>query len=685
MFEIAVDVGGTFADFVVRNQQGQEFTAKVPSSQEDPIEVIILGLSDLAQEFNLSLRTLLSRTNKFVHGTTVGINALLQGQGARTALITTEGFRDALELRRSQLSEPWNFQVTLPPVLVSRYLRIGLRERMDYRGVPLKTIDKAQIPEIADFLRREQIESVAVCLLFACRNPAHEREFKDLLQALLPKVFISLSSELSTQMGEYERTSTTVINARLSPLLNNYLLSLNGQLRDLGLQVPVSMAQNNGGLTDIFQAKKRAVYTLFSGPAGGVKGGWALARELALSELVVADMGGTSFDVSLIRQGKMEVTPQAEVAGYPVQLPMLDIHTVGAGGGSIAWLDKGGMLRVGPHSAGAKPGPACYGLGGDEPTITDAALVMGLLDRSNFLGGRMTLDVKQAFQVIEAKIAHPLGVSVPEAANAIYQVALSLMVDAVHLMTVKKGYDPRIFALAAVGGALPLFAAALAKGVGIRQVVIPTQGPVFCAQGLHHAPFQIELSRGIFEPLGEHLNLHCRQVMIELEDQADQELSRLGVSVDQRCYVWSADLKYPDQHHELTIEIPCSVSDQKVWQCLAKAFHDMHQRLYGYCQPEKSLVLVNLKLLAREKERILWGEKEQSLILETGNYEICSVYRRGEFQEIKSYHWRDLAAGMHLKGPALIKKNFTTILLEEDCQASIDQLGNLLVTIGMGA
>ncbi|MDQ7092500.1 hydantoinase/oxoprolinase family protein [Desulfosporosinus sp. PR] len=681
MYAIAVDVGGTFADLVLRDQQGHTFTAKVPSNYKDPLEMIIHGLSALAQELGFSVRELLSCTDKFIHGTTVGINALLQGQGAKTALITTAGFRDALELRRSQLSEPWDLRAVLPPVLVPRYLRLGLRERLDYRGVPLKALDKTQIPEIADFLRQEQVESVAVCLLFSWRNPAHEREFKELLQALLPQVFISLSSELSTQMGEYERTSTTVINARLSPVLSDYLLNLDSQLRDLGLRVPLSLARNNGGLTDMFQAKRCAVSTLFSGPAGGVKGGWALAHELDLPELVVADMGGTSFDVSLIRQGKMEVTPQAEVAGYPVQLPMLDIHTVGAGGGSIAWLDQGGMLRVGPHSAGAQPGPACYGLGGEEPTITDAALVLGLLDCSNFLGGRMNLDGKRALQAIETKIARPLGVSVPEAANAIYQVALSLMIDAVYLMTIKKGYDPRLFSLAAVGGALPLFATALAEGIGIRRVVIPAQAPVFCAQGLHYAPFQIEVSRGIYELLGEQPDFKCREAISELEEQADQELSRLGVASDRRCYLWSADLKYPDQHHEITLEFPCNVSDIRLWQRIGEAFHAVHQRRYGYSQPEKSLVLVNLRLLACEKENSFRTVAGQDTVGEAASSEICSVYRPGGLQEIRSYRWQDLKPGMGVEGPALIKRNFTTVFLEDNWRANLDQAGNLLLNL----
>lgn len=682
MFEIAVDIGGTFADFVARNKQGQTFRAKIPSNSKEPKETMTCGLRDLAQKFSLTLQEFMLQTDKFIHGTTIGINALLQGQGAKTALITTEGFRDALELRRSQLSEQWNFGMSLPPVLVPRYLRIGLRERMDYRGGPLKAVDRAQIIEIADLLLKEEIESVAVCLLFACRNPAHEQEVKELLQALLPNVFITLSSELSAQLGEYERTATTVLNARLSPILSNYLHDLSKHLSDLGLKIPISIAQNNGGLTDLSQARKKAVNTLFSGPAGGVKGGWALAHELALTELVVADMGGTSFDVSLIREGKMEISPQAEVAGYPVQLPMLDIHTVGAGGGSVAWLDKGGMLRVGPHSAGAMPGPACYGLGGVEPTITDAALVMGLIDAHDFLGGRVTLDEEKAFIAIEKNIAQPLGLSVPEAAYAIYQVAISLMIDAVYLMTIKKGYDPRLFCLAAVGGALPLFAAALAAGIGIRKVVIPEQAPVFCAHGLHYAPFQVEVSRTIFEPLADGLNPHWKQVMNEVKEQADHEMAHLGIREDQRSYVWSADLKYPDQHHEINIEMPCDMSDLTVWKRLGQAFHDKHRRLYGYCQPEKPLVLVNLRLLAKEKGEIPRTRIEQTTISETINSEISSVYLHGRFQNLKSYVFKELKPGIPLKGPALIKKEFTTVLLEDNCLANIDQAGNLLIDIG---
>ncbi|WP_235838895.1 hydantoinase/oxoprolinase family protein [Desulfosporosinus metallidurans] len=323
-------------------------------------------------------------------------------------------------------------------------------------------------------------------------------------------------------------------------------------------------------------------------------------------------------------------------------------------------MDKGGMLRVGPHSAGAKPGPACYGLGGQEPTITDAAVIMGLLDSSIFLGGRMALDEKLAYEAIETKIAQPLGLSVPEAAYAIYQVALSLMVDAVYLMTVKKGYDPRLFALAAVGGALLLFATALAAGVGIQEVVVPELAPVFCAQGLHHACFQIEVLRSLFEVLGETPGPSWNQVVVELQRQADQELSRLGVSIDQREYVWSADLKYPDQHHEINTPLPCSTNDPTVWQQLARGFHENPHRLYGYSQPEKPLELVNLRLLAKEKENSFQDrieiraglEKTRETLDALDNKKLQSVYLRGVFSADRDL-WQDLNLGMRLRGPAL--------------------------------
>lgn len=684
MFEIAVDVGGTFADFVVRDQLGRTYTAKVPSSLEVPLQPMIRGISELAQAVSLPVRDFLGQTERFVHGTTVGINALLQGKGVKTALITTEGFRDALELRRSRMAEQWDFRQTLPPVLVPRYLRIGLRERMDYKGESIKSVDTEQVKEIAAFLKQEAVESVAVCLLFACRSPEHEMELKELLQSYLPDIFITLSSEISSQLGEYERATTTVLNARLSPVLSHYLEDLRFYLQDQGLQVPISIAQNNGGLTDLELASQRAVLSLFSGPAGGVKGGWALAREQGISELVVADMGGTSFDVSLIRQGKMELTPQAEIAGYPVQLPMLDIHTVGAGGGSIAWLDKGGMLRVGPQSAGAKPGPVCYGMGGHQPTITDAALIMGLLNSSNFLGGRMELDEKSAYSSIETNIARPLGISVHEAANAIYQVALSLMVDAVYLMTVKKGYDPRSFVLAAVGGALPLFASALASGVGIHKVIVPELGPVFCAQGLHYARFQFEVLRSVYEVLEKEPNPQWHELIATMQRQADVELTRLGVSNEQRSYVWSADLKYPDQHHELNIVMASDIKELAVWGQLEEEFHETHQKLYGYSQPEKPLELVNLRLMAQEKEEpSLEWEPRRSMVNET-NVKRRSVYLDGTFQEINLYPWQHLEVNRCIEGPALIQKEYTTIFLERNCHALIDHTGNLSITIKKG-
>ena len=680
MYEISVDVGGTFTDFVFRDSNGIISTHKVPSNPLHPLRPILEGLTDFAQEQELTLQELLRKTGKFLHGTTLGINALLQGKGAKTALLTTEGFRDALEIRRSRLKNQWDFTAALPPVLVPRYLRLGVKERMDYQGVELTPVDEAQVQEIAQFLVQEKVEAVAICLLFSCQNPEHEQQVKALLQNLLPKIFITLSSELSPQLGEYERTVTTVLNARISPLVTAYLDSLQVLLQEQGLSVPILVAQNKGGLTDRVRAGREAVLTLFSGPAGGAKGGWALARNTGFSNLVIADMGGTSLDISLVRKGHLDMTQNAEIADYPVQIQMLDIHTLGAGGGSIAWLDEAGMLCVGPRSAGADPGPACYGLGGEEPTITDATLILGLLDKNDFLGGRMELDQDRAYQAIQQKIAEPLKMTVEEAAYAIYQIALFKMIDALYLMTVKKGYDPRTFTLVSVGGALSLFATALARGAGIHQVIVPDSAPVFCADGLHNARLQIEGLRSVLRPLNSETADYVAPIMKSLYEQADLELNRLGVEFDQRQYFVTADLKYTDQHHALNVSFTG-------WEHLAEDFHAKHHQLYGYSQREHEIELVNLRLFAQEAEL---EESSSALKQLEGCMEVSPLeplgYRKvylngGSPQEVPVYDWDQLHKGEIVQGPAIIRKPLTTIFIDDNSWGELDAMGNFRITL----
>lgn len=689
MYEISVDVGGTFTDFVFRDPDGTIRTHKVPSNPQHPLQPIQQGLTEFAKEQKLTLQELLQQTGKFLHGTTLGINALLQGQGAKTALLTTAGFRDALEIRRSRLKNQWDFTTALPPVLVSRYLRLGVKERIDYQGITLTPVDEAQVQEIAHFLAQDKIEAVAVCFLFSCQNPDHERQVKALLQELLPEVFITLSSELSPQLGEYERTVTTVLNARISPLVNAYLDSLQNLLQEHGLSVPVLVAQNKGGLTDRARAGREAVLTLFSGPAGGAKGGWALAQNTGFDNLVIADMGGTSLDISLVREGRLEMTQNAEIAGYPVQIQMLDIHTIGAGGGSIAWLDEAGMLRVGPHSAGADPGPACYGLGGEEPTITDATLILGLLDKNDFLGGRMELDQGQAFQAIQHKIADPLNMTVEDAAYAIYQIALSKMIDAMYLMTIKKGYDPRTFTLVSVGGALSLFATALARGAGIRKVIVPDAAPVFCADGLHYARLQVEGVRSVLRSLNTKTLDYIDPFLQSLREQADHELDRLGVDPDQRQYYASADLKYTDQHHTLNVSFADfdNLKGIEGLNCLAQDFHAKHHQLYGYSQPEHEVQLVNLRLFAQESElgAVLKGY-EQAGGYKANSLSLPQVYRsvflKGRLpQKLPVYDWDQMQKGQIIQGPAIIRKPLTTLFLDSHSWGELDVARNFRITL----
>jgi N-methylhydantoinase A len=481
---------------------------------------------------------------------------------------------------------------------------------------------------------------------------------------------------------------TTVLNARLSPLVNRYLDSLQALLQENGLKVPILVSQNNGGLTDRLRAGREAIFTLFSGPAGGAKGGWALAQNTGLNNLVIADMGGTSLDISLIREGRMEITQHAEIAGYPVQIPMLDIHTLGAGGGSIAWLDGAGMLQVGPQSAGANPGPACYGLGGNEPTITDATLILGLLESQDFLGGKIELDKERAYHAIQETIAKPLKVSVEEAAYAIYRIALSRMVDALYLMTVKKGYDPRLFTLVATGGALPLFATALARGTGIQQVIVPDSAPVFCADGLHYGRLQVELVRSVLKTLDEWTPKYASEMILTLQNQADSELNRLGVDPIKRRYFGSADLKYSDQHH--TINVGFDWEDSECWARLAGDFHLKHHHLYGYSQPGNDLQLVNLRLFAQEADlelnsishsTFLSAHCEEPSAPQPDGYRL--VFINGQTpNDLPVFDWDHLMTGQSIEGPAIIRKPLTTLFLDSQSRGEIDPTGNFRITIG---
>jgi len=668
MFRVAIDTGGTFTDIAAVSESGQMMMLKSPTDREDPAQGIILALAEMAGCWGLDLAAFLEQTGQIIHGTTLALNALLEERGSRTALLTTEGFRDALEIRRSRRDNQWDLRAPGPRLLVPRRLRLGIRERVDYRGEVVIPLDRKQLQDTAALLQAEGVEAAAVCFLFSFQNPCHEQAAAAALREFLPGVFITTSAEVSPRIREYERTSTVVLNAYLTPVVAAYLNILEEKLAAYGWYRPLYLMLNSGGLTDAGTVKNFAVKTLLSGPAGGAQGGQGLAQALQKPDLVIADMGGTSFDVTLVVNGKCRQVPEAELAGHPVTLPMTDIRSIGAGGGSVAAVDESGRLMVGPRSAGSVPGPACYGLGGTEPTVTDAALLLGLLNPESFLGGRLRLDYDRAFAAVRDMVAAPLGLAVSEAALAIYRIAAARMADAIRLVTVQQGLDPRQFALVAAGGAFPLFAGLIADELEMREAIIPLQGPVFCAWGMLGAARQLDMSRTclVSSEVFECGNLNT--LVGDMLAQGNADLDRYGIPNSERETELTLEMKYLDQHHEISINPGESRFDLSSVKKINNAFHERHRELFGYDEPGKPWEIVNVRLVCREKAREYVYPGLSHLTGDNGKSQKCPVTGSREimvdpagWETVKVYDAAELPP--EAPGPALLEFPYTTVLV----------------------
>lgn len=696
MFRVAIDTGGTFTDLVTVDETGQTVMIKIPTNREDPARGVMEGLAEMAGRWGMDLERFLDHTEQIIHGTTLTLNALLEGRGARTALLTTEGFRDALEMRRSRRAEQWDLRAPVPSVLVPRRLRMGVRERLDYRGEVITPLDEARLEEAALAFREQGVEAVAICFLFSFLNPDHEERAAAVLRGLLPGVFVAASSATAPRIREYERTSTTVLNAYLTPVMAGYLDTLEAELQRYGWQRPFNLTLNSGGLADTLTVRNNAVQTLLSGPAGGARGGQSLSAALDRPSLVVADMGGTSFDVVLVVEGECRTAPEAEINGYPVSLPLIDIKSVGAGGGSIAFVDSSGRLHVGPRSAGSFPGPACYGRGGSEPAVTDAALVLGLLNPDTFLDGKLKLDSLKASQAVTEYLAGPLGLEVREAALAVYRVAAARMADAVRLVTVQQGLDPRDFTLVAAGGAFPLFAGAIAAELGIAEVIIPLQGPAFCAWGMLGATCRHDVVRTCLMT-GEAWDAgRLNTTTAEMLKTGNEQLDRLGVSENDREAELILEMKYAGQHHEISIVPEITDFTFSSPEPVDEAFHRRHRELYGYEEPGKPWEIVNLRLVCRQKTRPVFLPEEPAtdnclpagdclqgddclqggrLPAENGS----PTFEREVFLDtdgpagVRVFNHQTLPR--QVRGPALIEYPYTTVLVPEGFAAHRNRRG----------
>jgi len=684
MYSVGIDVGGTFTDLVLINEEDNTIQeTKVPTTPENQLYGIANALEKIASLNDMNAKELIPKITNFVHGTTVVTNTMLEYKGAKTALLTTEGFRDSIEMRLAKVPNMWDFFEPRPPHIVPRYLRFGVRERVLWDGSVHIPLDEDQLEEIIAKLKKENVEAVAVCFLFSYENPAHEKKTKEILEKGLPNVFVSISSEVSPKIREFQRTNTTLINSYVGRTLSNYLFGLENYLKENGKEGEFYLIQQNGGITVAKGAEKFAVRSILSGPAGGAVGGVNLGKSLGEKNLIIADMGGTSFDVSLVKENKIEITTEGEVGGQSLNIPMLNIYTIGAGGGSIARLE-GKMLMVGPQSAGANPGPACYDSGGDAPTVTDANLVLGYINPDYFLGGERPLNKALSERVIQEKIARPLNISLEEAAYTIHEIINQKMVDAIHKITVQKGHDPRDFAFVAIGGACPVHSQKLAAELSIRKVIIPRTSSVFSAEGMLMADIRYDFVRTYITVLDE-LNLgDFNETINNLKTEGVKLLKGLKVKESLIALEGSIEMRYYGQHHEITLPFVAENFDHARIGKLAGNFHQMHETFFGYSEPQKRIEIMNLGIAAigkmpkpEIKSEPLGPENARDSI--KGRRSIYMGLKEG-YSEVDIYAGEKLKPGNRIKGPAVIEEVNTTVLLGPNQSLFVDGWKNYIVS-----
>ncbi len=611
MYRLGIDIGGTFTDLALVDDQAAVAVVKVPSTPDDYARAVLDGVQRLLAQAGRPPHA----AAEIVHGTTVATNTLLERRGARTGLLTTRGFRDILEIRRMRVPRLYDLTWEKPPPLVERALRLEVDERLDHTGAVLRPLDEGSAIAAIRQLLAADVEAIAVCLLHAYTNPVHEARLGALLRELAPGVFCSLSHEVLPQIKEYERTSTTVINAYLGPAVGRYLARMAAGLESLGLRAPVLVMQSNGGCMTTASARRMPAHLVESGPAAGVIAAAALGRQAQERRLLTLDMGGTTAKAAFVPDGHVPLAAEAEIGagltvanrlnrggGYLLSLPSVDLVEVGAGGGSLVWVDPGGVLCVGPQSAGAAPGPACYGAGGTAPTLTDANVVLGYLNPDWLLGGALRLDAAAAHRALEEQVARPLGLALVDAAFGAYTIAVASMVRAVRAVSAERGHDPRMAALVAFGGNGPLHAAGVAQELGIPRILVPPSPGLFSAFGLLAADVEHHFLRTHLHRLDEVDLSALRALAAELSDMALTTLASEGYPPPRVELRWAADLRYLGQSYELTVPLALlrgETIDPSTVAALEQAFGEAHERAYGHRAPGEPVELVNLRLVAR--------------------------------------------------------------------------------------
>lgn len=678
-WRIGVDIGGTFTDLVLVDGEGDLRVAKVPSTPADPANAVMSAIEQMAGVLAQDTTALLSKCELFVHGSTIATNTMLEGKGAKTALITTEGFRDSLEIRRGARENSWDHRTPFAPVLVPRSLRFGVAGRIDRDGNEVEPIDERRILEVARVCASEGIEAVGVCLINSFLNPQHEREIAAVLQAQLPNLWISKSCDVAPIIGEYERGSTTVINAYLSPKVVPYLRRLDRDLSQAGLRHPLLLVQSNAGAASVEQLADRPAALLLSGPAAAVGSLDLVAEQVGNRNLISMEIGGTSCDVLMMNDGAVALAEESLIAGYHVSLPSIDVHTVGAGGGTIARVDAGGMLKVGPWGAGAVPGPACYGLGGERPTVTDALLVLGRLGTGNFADGAIQLDPVLAECALREHIAEPLNIDLHEAAIGIISILEQNLLHAVERISIERGHDPSGCVLVAAGGGGPMHGAAVARSVGCKKVYVPRQAGAYCALGMLNADVRHDVMSVLIHDLDTLDNRILDDAFHELDARASETIAAEGFEGKNASLERQIGLHYAGQ--QSSIRVPANDFDREQ---IRAAFESLHQRMFGHIQPAGPLEITALHVtgvgsIARLEPVI--DRRVKSFPSPVAIRDVFCDLEHGML-ETTVFRGDQLSPGGKLPGPVLIEEQTTTVFAGPDDEVSVDEFGNYLIDLG---
>ena len=700
-YRIGVDIGGTFTDgTLVDSNSGRVTTSKVLSTPYDPASGFISAVQKLL-DLDDSVKP--EAVEHVVHATTVATNAIIEGKTAKTAFVTTEGFRDMLEIARQIRPSLYDLQFEKPAPLVPRQLCFEVPERLDAKGQVVTPLDEAALDEVVDRIAESGVEAVAVCLLHSYRNGDHEQRIGKAIAAKLPNVIISLSSEVVPEFREYLRASTTVINSSVAPIVRTYLASISKKLHALNITSELLVMQSSGGVYPAAAASENPVFMVESGPAAGAVAAASLGTALGYPNVISFDMGGTTAKASLIRNGQPNITKDYSVggaaqsgtgafggaSGYPIRTPVVDLVEIGAGGGSIAWVDSGGALRVGPQSAGADPGPVCYGLGGEQPTITDANLVLGRLDPAYFAGGEMSLNLDAAREAIRTQCAEPLGLSVEAAAHGIVEIANTAMVNALRLVSVQRGHDPRDFMLVGFGGAGPAHAVRLAEQAGIPRVLIP-QGPgTASALGLLVTDVRMEGSSTLIIRSDEIEHSRIASEFDRLEAAGREAHSVAASASGTPLFERTIEMRYWGQSFELSVPAPSSSTIDQAWMNeLTESFHDAHEMAYGFRAKDEPVELVNLRLttigkIVRPQMQKLKSIGTDVFVAFKGERPVYFAENSGEKGVVQTpvYDRSKLPAGAVFEGPAIIEEPDCTTVIHPAWTVTVDEFGNLEIEI----